>query len=261
MGGLCSHSLELTGLAGDAGSPVHRLDPRAKVVGFVAITVIAVSAPVALWPVYAGCLLVLASIALAARIPPGAIFRRVRWVLPLVLAAALLLPLLTKGGATWQLGPFTVYEQGLEVFGAVVAKATIGTLSAAMLSMTTTFPAVLRALETMRLPATLVLIAGLMYRYLFVIVAETERMRAGMSSRGYRPRTALQAAPMGRAATAMFLRTYARGERVHRAMLARGYDGTMPRLTPLAIGRTDLIFAGGIVVSLLALRVGLGVGG
>ena len=37
MGALCNHSLELTGLAGDPGSPVHRLDPRAKIVGLVAV--------------------------------------------------------------------------------------------------------------------------------------------------------------------------------------------------------------------------------
>ena len=39
MSGLCNHSLELTGLAGDPASPVHRLDPRAKIVGLVAVTI------------------------------------------------------------------------------------------------------------------------------------------------------------------------------------------------------------------------------
>ena len=47
-----------------------------------------------------------------------------------------------------------------------------------------------------------------------------------------RPRSALGAGAAGRVATALFLRTYGRGERVYLAMLARGYSGTVPRIAP-----------------------------
>lgn len=259
MGALCNHSLELTGLAGDTASPIHRLDPRAKIVGFIAITVIAVSAPLTLWPVYVACAAALAAIALRAGVPAREGLRRVKWVLPLILGAAILLPLVRTGGETWELAGFlTVHERGLEVFGAVAAKATIGTVSAALLTMTTTFPSVLRGLEAMRVPRLFVLVAGFMYRYMFVIVEEVGRLRASMSSRGYQPRNALHAGALGRAATAMFLRTYARGERVHRAMLARGYSGSMPQLDQLVLGRRDVLFAGVIVSSLLAVRITMG---
>ena len=67
-------------------------------------------------------------------------------------------------------------------------KATIGTVSAVLLGATTTFPTVLRGLEAMRVPRLLVMIAAFMYRYLFVIVEETGRMRAA-SPLGLPPRT------------------------------------------------------------------------
>ena len=67
-------------------------------------------------------------------------------------------------------------------------------------------------------------------------------MRAALASRAYRPRHALHAAALGRAATALFLRSYARGERVYLAMLARGYDGGMPRLERLVLARADVAF-------------------
>ena len=35
MSGLCNHALHGTGLAGNTASPVHRLDPRAKVVALL----------------------------------------------------------------------------------------------------------------------------------------------------------------------------------------------------------------------------------
>jgi cobalt/nickel transport system permease protein len=93
-----------------------------------------------------------------------------------------------------------------------------------------------------------------MYRYLFVIADELRRMRAALSARGYRPRHALHAAALGRVATAMFLRTYERGERVHLAMLARGWRHTMPRLDVLALRRADAVFLVALA-ALVPLRV------
>ena len=255
MGGLCNHALELTGLAGDPGSPAHRLDPRAKIVGLLGVTLVAVSTPLARWPVYVACAAVLVAYAAVARVPPRELWRRVRVVLPLVLVVGLFVPLARPGGREIALGPLTIHEAGLAILATVAAKATIGTLSAALLGATTTFPDVLRGLERMRVPRLLILIAGFMYRYLFVIVEEVGRMRAALVSRGYRPRHALQAGPMGRVATAMFLRTYSRGERVHQAMLARGYRGTMPQLVPLTLRRSDIAFVAAVALALVPLRL------
>ncbi len=197
MSGLSNHALELTGLAGDPCSAVHRLDPRAKIIGLLGVTILAVSTPLAHWPVFLACVAVLAAYASVARVRPGALWRRVRLVLPLVLLAGVLLPFVRSGGDALEIGPLTVHTAGLVIFATLAAKATIGTLSAALLSATTTFPAVLRGLEAMRVPRLLVLIAAFMYRYLFVIAGEAGRMRAALLSRGYRPRHALHAGPRG----------------------------------------------------------------
>ena len=83
-------------------------------------------------------------------------------------------------------------------------------------------------------------------------------MRAALAARAYRPRTALHAGALGRVATAMFLRTYARGERVYHAMLARGYRGQMPQLTPLVLRRPDAIFVVLVLLAIVPLRVAAG---
>jgi cobalt/nickel transport system permease protein len=259
VGALCNHSLELTGVAGDPESPIHRLDPRAKILGLLGVTVVAVSTPVDLWPIYLACLVALGSVAAVARVPAGQLWRRARFVLALVLLAALFLPFVRSGGEAWSLGPLTVHEAGLERAGAVGAKAMIGVAAAVLLGATTSFASVLSGLRAMRAPRLLVLIAGFMYRYLYVIVEEMGRMRASLAARAYRPRHALHAGPVGRMATAMFIRTYQRGERVHRAMLARGYDGEIRELEPLALRAVDLAFAALLVGSLLSARVIAGI--
>jgi cobalt/nickel transport system permease protein len=166
-----------------------------------------------------------------------------------------------RGGEKVDVGPLALSRDGLTTFAGVSTKALIGTVSAVLLGATTTFPDVLHGLERMRAPRLLTLIAGFMYRYLFVIGAEVRRMRVALSARGYRPRHALQAAAIGRVATALFLRTYDRGERVYVAMLARGYAGATPRLRALAFARADVLFLTVLAAALLPLRVLIGVMG
>ncbi|MBA2349359.1 MAG: cobalt ECF transporter T component CbiQ [Solirubrobacterales bacterium] len=255
MGGLCNHALELTGPTGNLDSRVHRLDPRAKILGLITVTLVAVSAPLERWPAYVACAAVLVAYAIAAGVGPRALWRRLRVVLLLVLGVGVLVPFVRSGGARFEFGMLSVHQAGLEIFAAVAAKAIIGTTSAALLGATTTFPAVLRGLEALRVPRLLVLIAAFMYRYLFVIVEELARMRSALVSRGYRPRTALQAGAMGRVAGAMFLRTYGRGERVYLAMLARGYNGTMPQRVPLRLVGTDVAFVAGVALIVLTARL------
>jgi cobalt/nickel transport system permease protein len=248
------HSLHATGVAGDPGSPVHRLDPRAKILGLAGVTLVAVSTPLRAWPAFVACALVLVAVAAVGRVGPGVLWSRARVVLPLVLFVGVFVPFV-RGGSQISLGPFSVSEAGLATFAAVSLKASIGTLSAVLLGATTGFPDVLHGLERMRAPRLLVLIAGFMYRYLFVIVDETRRMRTALAARAYRPRHALQAGALGRVVIAMFLRTYDRGERVYVAMLARGYGGTMPRLEVLALRRADFVFLAALGALLPAVRV------
>ena len=243
-----------TGVAGNPRSPIHRLDPRAKLLGLAGITLVAVSTPLRAWPVYLACALALATVAALGRVPASTLWSRAKVVLPLVLFVAIFVPFF-RGGEQLDLGPVDVSEAGLQTFATVSAKAILGTLSAVLLGATTSFPDVLHALERLKAPKLLVLIAAFMYRYLFTIVDEVQRMRAALAARGYAPRHALQVQAIGRVATALFLRTYERAERVHLAMLARGWRQTMPRLDTLAFTRADTLFLAALATPLLAIRV------
>jgi cobalt/nickel transport system permease protein len=254
MSGLCNNALQGTGLAGNTASPVHRLDPRAKVVSLVGVTAVAVTTPLGAWPAYLACASVLAAVATVAGVGPRTIWRRGRFLVPLVLFVAAFLPFV-RGGAHVQAGPLSLSEAGLAAFAAVAIKAVLGTVSAILLGATTTFPSTLRAMDALRVPRLLLLIAGFVYRYLFVVVDEVQRMRAALTARGYRPRTALQAGAVGRVATALFLRTHARGERVYLAMLSRGYAGHVPALDTLRFGAADAAFVAGVATLVLPLRI------
>jgi cobalt/nickel transport system permease protein len=250
-----SAALHRTGVAGDPASPIHRLDPRAKIVGLAGITLVAVST--AAWPAFAACAAALAAIAATARIGPRTVWSRVKAILPLVVFVAAFVPFV-RGGPTVQVGPLALSEAGLGTFALVTIKAAIGAVGAVLLGATTSFSDILHGLERLHAPRLLVVIAAFMYRYVFVIADEARRMRTALAARAYRPRHLGQAAALGRLVTGLFLRSYERGERVYVAMLARGYAGTMPRLAVLSFGRADALFLVALAAVLLPPRVAAG---
>jgi cobalt/nickel transport system permease protein len=247
-----SASLGRIGLAGDPASRIHRLDPRAKIVGLAGITVVAVST--AAWAVFAVCAVALATTAAVARIPPLTVWSRVRVVLPVVVFVAAFVPFV-RGGPSVHVGPPALSEAGLTTFALVAVKASIGAVGAVLLAATTSFPDILHGLERLRAPRLLVVIAAFMYRYTFVIADEARRMRAALAARAYRPRHLGEVAALGRLVTGLFLRSYERGERVYLAMLARGYAGTMPRFGVLRFGRADALFLIALAAVLVPARV------
>ena len=159
---------------------------------------------------------------------PGQALVRFAAVLPFI-GFALFIPIVAGGEKTSVFG-VSLSIEGLWASWNVLAKATLGTGASLVLAGTTPIPEVVRGLGRLRMPAIVVSIVAFMFRYLDLIVEEMGRMRVAMTARGHDPRWLWQAKPIASAAGAMFVRSYERGERVHSAMLARGYTGTMPQL-------------------------------
>ena len=106
------------------------------------------------------------------------------------------------------------------------------------------------------MPAAVVAIIGFMFRYLDLMVDEFGRMRRAMAARAYNPRWLWQNRPLASSAGALFVRTYERGERVHDAMAARGFNGTMPTFSEAATTRNDwLLAAAPTVVAVVGLTI------
>jgi cobalt/nickel transport system permease protein len=208
-------------------SPVHHLPAHVKVVATVGFVLSVATTPRGGGPAYAGLALLLLAAIRVARVPLRFVALRALVVLPFLITAALL-PFVASGPRTSVLG-LSLSVDGIAGGGAIAAKALLGAAASILLVATTEVPVLLRGLERLRLPSLLTQIATFMVRYLEVIAGEFSRQRTAMTARGYDPRWLWQAKPVAISAGALFVRAYERGERVHSAMLARGYTGTLPR--------------------------------
>lgn len=210
-------------------SPLHRLAPEVKVLaacGFVLAVAITPREAIGAFVIYAT---VVATLVRIARLPARFVLSRIAGVLPFVVFA-FFIPFIASGERVDVLG-VSVSTEGLWSAWGIVAKATLGVAITVVLAGSTEVADMLRGMSRLRVPETLTAIAGFMVRYLEVIGGELSRMRTAMTARGYNPRWVTQTRPIAMSAGALFVRSYERGERVHAAMVARGYTGSMPELT------------------------------
>lgn len=148
---------------------------------------------------------------------------------------------------------FELYQEGIWAGAGIIAKGTIGVITAIILSATTSARDLLLGLERLRVPAFLVNIATFMLRYLNVINDELGRMKIARESRGFEARGIASWRILAQTVGALFIRSYERGERVYLAMLSRGYAGSMPRLAESR--RTNWLSA--LILPSIALSISL----
>lgn len=231
-------------------SPVHRLPAHCKIVGVFGFVLVAVATPrEAMWAfgLYA---LLLAAVAVVARVPPGFVLKRMLIEVPFV-AFAVLLPFVAEGPRVEWLG-LSLSESGLWGAWNVLAKGTLGVAASVLLAATTDIRELLLGLQRLRLPAQLVQIASFMIRYGDVVADELRRMKIARASRGFEARGVRQWGVLAKTAGALFIRSYERGERVHLAMVSRGYAGSMPVIDQVTASRAQWARSAALPLAALA---------
>jgi cobalt/nickel transport system permease protein len=212
-----------------------------------------VATPITRWPAFVAFFSLLIFTAVMSKIPLLLLFKRALIEVPFIFFA-ILMPFFGKGEKFSVFG-LELYRDGLLAGTSIVVKGTLGVLAAVILSTTTTAREILRGLETLKLPTIMVQIASFMLRYINVISDEMERMKIARESRGFIATGIKHWKVLATAAAALFIRSYERGERVHLAMLSRGFDGVLPSLNNQTVTTRQWVTA--LSIPFLALAASL----
>jgi cobalt/nickel transport system permease protein len=233
--------------AAAAAAPVetalHRAAPEAKLAALLVFVVAVALVPHGQVVPYAVDLAIVLVVAACSQAPPRFLAKRLVVEVPFI-AFVVLLPFVTAG-PEWH----GMSVDGLWTAFGITAKATLAVLATGVLAHTTSAPAIVAGLERLRAPRTLTAVAGFALRYAQVVMEEFRTLQLARTARGDDPRWIWQAATVARTAGTLAIRCFERGERVHTAMLARGFDGRMPALglgdpaTPLAWALAVLVVA------------------
>lgn len=203
----------------------HRLLPKVRLICVLLLVFASSFTPNGHWWTWSIYSLGLAVIIALSRVKFSVLIKRVA-IESVFLGVVLLGTLFREGGEIlWQWGGLRITTESAIILGSVSFKAVLCLLILNVLVMTTAIADLLDALTALKMPPLLVAILNSMYRYLGVLINEFETMRRAALSRNLLNNRRWQRLIIGNTMGSLFIRSYERGERIHQAMLARGYRG------------------------------------
>jgi len=229
----------------------HGLPSHIKIASVFSFVLVVVLTPGNFFQAHLSYALIVIGLLFWNKIPLSAIGKRLIIEIPFVLFA-FFLPIFGTDPRIDFYG-FKLSEPGLWAGWNILIKATIGVMMSLILSSTTPQRELLVGLEKLKFPKLLVQIMSFMIRYTVVVTEELKRMAIARESRCFEAKGPKQWGVLARSAGALFIRSYERGERVHMAMLSRGYTGALPLTTVQFSTRQNLI--NGTLLPLIAISV------
>ncbi len=220
-------------------SPIHRLDPRAKVivtaffiVGVVSFNKYEISAliPFFLYPVV---LIALGDL------PPVYLIKKILLAAPFAVFIGMFNPIIDRA-VLMNLGPVGI-SGGWISFASIMLRFALTVSAVLALIASTGFASICMSLEKMGAPNSFAVQLLFLYRYIFVLTDEASRMVRARALRAFDGRGMafkVFTSMIGQ----LLLRALDRAQRIHLAMRCRGFDGEIRVTRRLTFGRRDAAF-------------------
>ncbi len=227
----------LDGLA-NGNSPMHHLDPRIKVLTAAVFVVCVVSFDKYALGAMLPFALFLVLVAGLGEIPLGVLGKRLVLVSPFALFLGMFNPLFDQQPLL-SFGS-VVISGGWVSFASIMLRFTLTVGAILLLVAVTGFNSVCMALEGLGMPRIFAVQLLLLYRYIFVLMEEGIRMYRARQLRAFQGR-GLGMRTFGLLVGSLLLRTLDRAQRIHLAMVCRGFDGTIRAKNPLQLQSREIL--------------------
>jgi len=220
-------------------TPMHRIDPRAKVLATVVFLVCVVSMdkydllallPFVIFPI------VLVS---ESGMPSRELWTRLAIAAPFALVVGIFNPFFDQA-VVGTIGPITV-TGGWVSYASIMVRFLLTTSAALMLIATTGMTGVCAGIERLGVPDVLSTQLLFLYRYIFVLAEEVMRLARARSLRSFDNR-GMGIRVYGSILGHLLLRSVARAQRVFDAMQCRGFDGHVRTRSVLRMTSRDWTF-------------------
>ena len=226
-------------LLAEKDSPIHRLDPRVKVLTTLLFIIYVVSfnkyeiarlLPFFLFPAF---------LIGMADLPFGYLLRKLILVSPFVLFIGIFNPFFDQD-ILLQIGTLRVSGGWISLISILLRfMLTVG--AALLLIATTGFPAICMAIEKLGAPRIFALQLLMLYRYIFVLIEEAIRMLRAYTLRSFSAKK-IRYHVFKQMLGNLLLRTIDRAQRIHLAMLSRAFTGEIRIARQYNFARAEIFY-------------------
>ena len=235
---------------------LYRIDPRLRVIGaagFALVVAVAYDFRTLL------CALLIAGLLVASsRMDLRRVVRRLSAAMLFLVLLWLVLPWSYEGPAWLTVGPLVITRPGVVLCCQISLKTLALMMAFIALIATMTVDTLGHTLNRLRLPDKMIHLLLITYRYVFVIEQEYQRLVRAMKIRNFRPKTNLHSYRTYAYLVGMlFVRAAERAQRVHAAMICRGFSGrfvSLRRFPPHPLNPVFLCGACGVIGLLIVLE-------
>ncbi len=236
--------------AGD--SLVHTADPRLKFIVWIVYIFVVVLIPYSAKIIFLYLLFFPLLFAFVSRISLVHFLSKLAKLYPMIFFITFLLPFFPgKDSAVAHFGILNIYQAGIQKFILINAKSILAMLMSIILTATTDFTLMLKGMEGLKVPRIMINILSFMYRFIFLLIDETERMVAAFRSRYIYLPVVTRLKIVSKQIGTLFIRTFERGERVYQAMDSRGFSGKIYSINQLHWKDSDSV----LLITLLAAMI------
>ncbi len=226
-------------------SLIHKIDPSIRIIcAFVLSIAISLSNDFTILGTY---LFLSFLIIIMACLNPVEVFKRLKPVFLFILMIWFVLPLTYEGKILWSVGPINITKPGVELCVKITLKSISILIIFTALLATMTIPTMGHALQRLYLPDKFIFLFLMTYRYIAVIQGEYQRLLRAAKLRGFKPGTNIHSyKTYAYLAGMLFVRASCRAERIHKAMLCRGFHGKFHTLDTFSSNMLNSLFMASI---------------
>lgn len=237
--------------ASGLSSLIHTLDPRAKLLVTLGYLISILSLPLSglssliLSGVYPVITCAMGGISYTA------VFRRSLLVLPLVLFIGIFNPIFDRQIVLY-IGNIGI-SAGWISFISIILRGILSVQAVLAMILTTGFYNLCRGMQRLGIPALFTTQLLFVYRYIFILLQEALNMQRAIAARSF-GRKSYTFRLWGIFIGQLLVRTVNRSERIHRAMLARGFTGTVSERLHSVWKKKDSLYLVAWAILFIALR-------
>ena len=217
-----------------ADSVLHKMDPRAKLVGTL-VFIISVFV-FHTFPGYAVATIFLAAMIILSKVPVKFMFKGLKAIVMLLMITVVFNIFLTPGKVLWQWGILHVTEEGLKLAGRMAIRLTYLVIGSSLMTLTTTpnqltdgLERLLRPLNKLHVPIhEIAMMMSIALRFIPILMEETDKIMKAQIARGadFETGNIIQKAKnMIPLLVPLFISAFRRANDLAMAMEARCYRG------------------------------------
>lgn len=239
---------------GQKESLLHRIDPRVKILWVCLFSVVVAASQ--RFVVLVLALMLGLGLVLTARVAAGQLVQRLLPVNLFIVFLWLFLPFTVGGDPAFAVGPLVATREGLLYAVQITLKSNAIVIAMIALTASTSILTLGHALHALKVPEKIIHLFFFTYRYVFVIHQEYLRLLDAVKVRGFKPGTNIHTYKTFAYLVGMLLvRSAERAERVHNAMVCRGFRGRFYSLAEFSFRPVDVVWVGIMSAFVLVLGV------